>query len=112
MEQKTPGLAAYQRVVEAIKAEIRSGALAHGERLPGNRGVAEKYDVALGTAQKALGVLQDEGWLVSTPSVGVFVNAGPAEQAEEEPDLAETVAELKTTVADLAARVSALEERR
>ncbi|QGK71198.1 GntR family transcriptional regulator [Allosaccharopolyspora coralli] len=109
MEREAPGLAAYQRVAEAIKSDIRTGVLSPGDRLPGNRGVADQYDVALGTAQKALGVLQDEGWLTSTPSVGVFVN-GVADAAPSS-DLHEIVARLQTTVADLVARVEAIEKR-
>ncbi|MGW1676621.1 GntR family transcriptional regulator [Saccharopolyspora sp. NPDC002376] len=110
MEQSSPGLAAYQRVVEAIKHEIRAGSLSPGDRLPGNRGLAEKYEVALGTAQKALRVLQDEGWITATPSVGVFVSdQQPSEQ--DDADVVKALAELKAEVAGLAKRVEELERR-
>ncbi|GGJ01580.1 hypothetical protein GCM10011581_43470 [Saccharopolyspora subtropica] len=110
MEQSNPGLAAYQRVVEAIKHEIRTGTLSPGDRLPGNRSVAEKYDVALGTAQKALRVLQDEGWLTATPSVGVFVSSQlPSD--EDAIDVPKALAELKSELANLAKRVEELERR-
>ncbi|QUG99805.1 winged helix-turn-helix transcriptional regulator [Saccharopolyspora erythraea] len=110
MEQSNLGLAAYQRVVESIKHEIRTGSLAPGERLPGNRAVAEQYDVALGTAQKALRALQDQGWLTSTPSVGVFVsNEVPSE--EDGVDVPKVLAALKSELAELAKRVEDLERR-
>ncbi len=112
MEQETPGLAAYQRVAETIKREIRSGTLSPGDRLPSNRGVAEKYEVALGTAQKALSALEEDGWITTTPSVGTFVNSVPAEPAQKNEDLASAVAELRATVADLSARLDALEQQR
>jgi len=111
MEQGTPGLPAYQRVAEAIRNDIRSGTLATGDKLPGNRGVAEKYGVALGTAQKALNALEEQGWVTTTPSVGVFVNANPEAPSSANDDLAAAVADLRSTVADLAARVEALENR-
>lgn len=106
MEPKQAALAAYQRVAEGIKTEIRSGKLAAGEKLPGNRSVAEQYDVSLGTAQKALGLLESEGWLVATPAVGVFV-------AEEQPatadDLADRVNRLLDAFEGFDQRLSALE---
>lgn len=116
MPSTTAGLAAYQRVAEAIREDIRSGRLKPGDQLPGNRDVAERYGVALGTAQKALKVLQDEGWLIATPSVGVFVNDRiPGEAGSgADTDLAAVraeVAELRRAVGALAARVDALESR-
>ncbi|MFI0470990.1 GntR family transcriptional regulator [Saccharopolyspora sp. 5N102] len=110
MEHSNPGLAAYQRVVEAIKREIQAGTLSPGDRLPGNRAVAEKYDVALGTAQKALRALQDEGWLTSTPSVGVFVS-GRLPSDEDAVDVPKALAELKSEIVNLAKRVEELERR-
>lgn len=105
------GLAAYQRVAEAIKAQIRAGVLKPGDQLPGNRRVAEEYDVSLGTAQKALRVLQDEGWLIATPAVGVFVN----DLSDREPDtvagITRQLDDLQETVADLSRRLERLEER-
>lgn len=111
MEQPSPGLAAYRRVVESIKREIRVGTLPPGERLPGNRGVAEKYDVALATAQKALRVLQAEGWLTTTPSVGVFVS-DQLPSGDEVDDIPAALAEMKSEIASLAKRVEELEDRR
>jgi GntR family transcriptional regulator len=107
MNTTNPGLAAYQRVAETIREEIRRGTLVAGDQLPGNRGVAEKYGVALGTAQKALGLLQDEGWLVTTPSVGVFVKEPPTEPAA--PTVQGQLDELRASVADLAERLQRLE---
>lgn len=115
MDVAAAGLAAYQRVAEAIKADIRGGVLARGERLPSNRSLSERHGVALGTAQKALRALQDEGWLVSTPAVGVFVNGEPAADAQPQTDavtaIHEQLDELHTVVTDLAARLERLEGR-
>lgn len=111
VDSTTAGLAAYERVAESIRADIRSGTLRPGDKLPGNRDVATKYEVALGTAQKALRVLQDEGWLTSRPTVGVFVNE-PPDETTAAPTLeavSREVAELRATVAGLAQRVDKIE---
>ncbi|MGZ3142509.1 GntR family transcriptional regulator [Lentzea chajnantorensis] len=106
-----PGLAAYQRVVEAVKKDIRSGALEVGARLPGHRKLAEQHGVALGTAQKAVQILETEGWVVSQPAVGVFVQEPPAE--DRSPVTIETVIrqldQLQAAVLHLTERVEHLE---
>lgn len=105
------GMAAYERMAELIRQDIRRGALKPGDKLPGNRDLADKYEVALGTAQKALRALQDERWLRPTPSVGVFVNELPDEssRAPTVETLDQRVTELQTVVADLAQRVQQIE---
>lgn len=110
MERTSPGLSAYERVAEAIKADIRAGTLKPGDRLPGNRSIAEQYKVALGTAQKALGILQDEGVLIAQPAVGVFVNKVPEDRAVSLPLIHEQLDELFRMVSDLSTRVQALED--
>lgn len=108
-----PGLAAYQRVVEAIKADIVSSRLGPGARLPGNRTLADQHGVALATLQKALKVLQDEGWLISTPAVGVFVSDHPPIESEDQVSLesiSRQLDQLQRTVDSLNDRVKSLEE--
>src|SRR5262249_54511458 len=112
MTNRSPGLAAYQRVAEAIKADIRSGALQVGQQLPGHRTLAEQHGVALGTAQKALQLLEDQGWVVAQPAVGVFVNE-PLGQDDGEEVTVETInqqlSDLQAAVENLARRVERLE---
>ncbi|MGA6163519.1 winged helix-turn-helix domain-containing protein [Amycolatopsis magusensis] len=108
MDANTAGMAVYERVAESIREDIRAGVLKPGDKLPGNRDLAEKYDVALGTAQKALRRLQDDGWLTATPAVGVFVNELPAETGRL--DVAAELRELRQAVADLTERVQRIEE--
>ena len=110
-----PSLAAYQRVVETIKNEIKSGRLPPGAKLPGNRTLAEEHGVALGTLQKALKVLQDEGWLISTPAVGVFVNEPQPARGDDNVSVASIIQQLddlQATVDALGERMSRLEEAR
>ncbi|TKG67530.1 GntR family transcriptional regulator [Prauserella endophytica] len=108
MDVNTAGMAAYERVAELIRADIRRGVLQPGDKLPGNRALAERYDVALGTAQKALRVLQDGGWLTATPAVGVFVKGTPDEPVTVEA-LARQVEELRAALAELSDRVDEIE---
>lgn len=98
---------AYERVAASIQQDIKAGRLKPGDKLPGNRALAEQYNVALGTAQNALRYLQDEGWLVATPSVGVFV----AEAPPVDNGAVMSTADIRRALADLRATVAALEER-
>lgn len=106
-------LPAYQRVVESIKDDIRSGRLAAGEKLPGNRSLAEVNGVALATLQKALKALHDEGWVTVTPAVGVYVNEPPSEDRSvlDVPALAAELTALRRTVEELTERVDALDRK-
>ncbi|MGV9362288.1 GntR family transcriptional regulator [Amycolatopsis sp. NPDC003731] len=99
------GGAVYERVAETIRRDIRSGTLQPGDKLPGNRDLAEQHGVALGTAQKALKSLQDEGWVTTTPAVGVFVSGIPEQSVSVE----EQLRELRAAVADLSARLERIE---
>ncbi|MEU5764265.1 winged helix-turn-helix domain-containing protein [Nocardia sp. NPDC047648] len=110
MDSARAGLATYRRVVEQIKDEIRSGARQPGDRLPGNRRLAEDFRVSLGTAQKALRVLQDEGWVVTTPAVGVFVATDrPSDPIHDLDDLRAEVQQLRRITDDLGARLDRIE---
>jgi GntR family transcriptional regulator len=99
------GKPAYERVAESIRQDIRNGKLKPGDQLPGNRAVADMHSVSLGTAQKALGVLHDEGWVTTTPAVGVFVADSPP---QGEPI---TLATVNKALTDLQAEISELRSR-
>ena len=55
---------AWQQVVEAIGAAIRSGMLAAGEPLPSVREMSARQDVPVANLPHALAVLADEGLVV------------------------------------------------
>ncbi|HVV10547.1 winged helix-turn-helix domain-containing protein [Amycolatopsis sp.] len=106
MGSETTGLAPYERVASAIRSAVLSGELAPGAKLPSNRDLAQQQDVSLPTLQRAVALLQEEGWLVSRPSVGVFVSADPPKDA---PPV--SIGDLRRGLVDLRAAVSAIEER-
>ena len=66
----------YARVADHIEARIRSGELASGARLPGERDLAAEYGVALGTARRAISELRDRGLVVTLPAKGTFIVSG------------------------------------
>jgi len=71
----SPGPAyAYSQVADHLEARIRSGDLAPGARLPGERDLAAEYQVALGTARKAVAILREKGLVVTAPSKGTFIS--------------------------------------
>jgi GntR family transcriptional regulator len=65
--------ALYLQVVAAISADVRGGALRHGDRLPGERELAERFDVSRVTIRRALAELASAGLIESKPGRGNFV---------------------------------------
>ncbi len=106
MEADTRPRAPFEQVAEKIAEEIRSGGYALGEKLPNQRDLAERYDVAIATMQKALGLLRERGWVNSRAPIGTFVAA--VMPASEQP--APTLIELSAQVRDLQAEVSQLRQ--
>ncbi|WP_435601587.1 winged helix-turn-helix domain-containing protein [Streptomyces sp. C10-9-1] len=63
----------YVRVANRIEAEIRSGRLPYGARLPNERALGAEYGVAPGTARRAVQELRDRGLVTTLPNKGTFV---------------------------------------
>ncbi|MFE3229858.1 GntR family transcriptional regulator [Nocardia sp. NPDC059228] len=112
MESASQALTAYERVIAAIKTDIRNGTLQDDQnKIPGHRRLAVRYDVSLGTAQKAVRLLEDEGWLLARPAVGVYVNDPlPDEDSNASTQsVQDQLSELRSVTADLATRIARLE---
>lgn len=60
-------------VVAQIEALILQGVLRPGERLPGERELAERMGVSRPSLREALAAMQADGLLVTRPGAGVFV---------------------------------------
>jgi GntR family transcriptional regulator len=100
-----------------LRAQIASGALRPGTRLPSGRELAEQYDVALMTVQKALTMLRDEHMLVTSQGRGTFVTGEANRTPEQSPEYAEISRQLhelrdlvEQTAERLDERLSALEK--
>ena len=73
------------RLVEALRADILSGRLSPGEKLPSKRRLAEHHGISVQTVQNAYEQLIAEGYLCSRERSGYFVSAleTPLPRAEE-----------------------------
>ncbi len=66
-------VAPYLQLAGILRAQIESGELAPGARLPSIIALSETYGVARTTAHKALRVLVDEGLAVVSRGRGMYV---------------------------------------
>ncbi|RJE81310.1 FadR/GntR family transcriptional regulator [Paracoccus sp. JM45] len=60
-------------VIRQLETLILQGILRPGERLPGERDLAERMGVSRPSLREALSAMQDDGLLVTRPGAGVFV---------------------------------------
>lgn len=67
------GLPKYARLSEGIVRSIESGLLKTGDRLPSESEMTAELPASLGTVQKALNALADQGILVRRHGKGTFV---------------------------------------
>lgn len=63
----------YERLYRTLREQIRTGALAPGERLPSKRTLADRMGVSLITAERAYAMLEEEGYLFAKERCGYFV---------------------------------------
>ena len=63
----------YQQLYRAVTAQIRSGQLAAGEKMPGKRTLAGQLGVSVNTVDGAYQILAAEGWLEARPRSGYYV---------------------------------------
>ena len=63
----------YEQLYRYIVSQIRSGALAEGEKLPSKRRLAEHLGVSLTTVERSYGLLTAEGYLEAAPRSGYRV---------------------------------------
>lgn len=64
----------FLRIARAVSQEILRGRLAPGQRLPGSRTLAAELGVHRNTVLAALGELEAQGWLTTSPARGTFVS--------------------------------------
>ena len=75
--KKAPGVPLYEALYRCIRADILSGELAAGEKLPSKRALAVHLEVSKVTVEGAYAQLLAEGYLRSEEKVGYFVEAVP-----------------------------------
>lgn len=74
----------YLQIKNQVKAEILSGALEPGERLPSIRFLAKELRISMITAKRAFDELETEGFIHSVQGKGNFVAAQNEELIREE----------------------------
>ena len=83
--KKTPSVPLYEALYRSIRADILSGQLAPGEKLPSKRALAENLEISKITVETAYQQLLAEGYIRSREKVGYFVEsirrAAPAQPA-------------------------------
>ncbi|MFG2440850.1 GntR family transcriptional regulator [Streptomyces sp. NPDC048508] len=100
----------YQRIVQDVRDNIRSGRWTAGTKLPSTRELAEEYRVAAGTVQRALTELRAAGLIYSHQGRGSFITETASESSKDSTDRA--LRALEAQVADLAARLDRIEKGR
>ena len=105
--KKAPGQPLYESLYRHIRADILSGALQPGEKLPSKRTLAAHLEVSKITVEAAYAQLLSEGFLVAREKVGYFVEAVTPIQAPPIPVAPPAPAQPEPDVVDLTANGSA-----
>src|SRR5437660_8623456 len=66
-----------KQIAGVLRAQIESGTLAPGSKLPSEREIADAYGVAPQTAREAMKLLKNEGLAIGQSGKGVFVRKTP-----------------------------------
>ncbi|MGP3984063.1 GntR family transcriptional regulator [Streptomyces sp. KR80] len=91
--------APYEKVAEALTAEIEAGTRRPGDKVPSAADLAATHGVAIGTAQRALKVLENRGLLTSGGVRGRLV-AGSPDGSLELGQVGQVAAALAATIRD------------
>jgi DNA-binding GntR family transcriptional regulator len=67
----------YRRIAAALVGAIECGAIAEGDPIPALKTLAKKYDVAFGTAQRAVALLAAEGHVTVRSGRRTIVSSRP-----------------------------------
>lgn len=92
------GISLYRQLYEDIRADILSGRLAQGEKLPSKRALAERLRISLVTVENAYAQLADEGYISAKQRSGYYVQySGGAVNTSELPPAPEYEAPADST---------------
>ncbi|MFH8500685.1 GntR family transcriptional regulator [Streptomyces coeruleorubidus] len=100
----------YQRIAQDVRDQIRLGRLTGGDKLPSTRELADRYDVAPGTVQRALAELRSGGIIYSHQGRGSYIRESALDAVADPTTRA--IKRLEEQVAGLTARLERLENGR
>ena len=75
--KKSPGVPLYEALYRCIRADILSGSLKPGQKLPSKRTLAQNLEVSKITVEGAYGQLLVEGYIRAVEKIGYFVEDIP-----------------------------------
>ncbi len=64
----------YRQVADVLRRRIASGELRPNRPVPSETQLEAEFEIARGTARKAIAVLRADGLVVTIPGRGTFVN--------------------------------------
>ena len=99
--KKSPGVPLYEALYRCIRADILSGRLAPGQKLPSKRALAQNLEVSKITVEGAYGQLLSEGYIRAQEKIGYFVEDIPQSSARTEGPLSESAAVSAPPLLDL-----------
>jgi DNA-binding transcriptional MocR family regulator len=102
---------AYQRIVEALAADIDRGALSPGARLPTQRALAHRLGLGIGTVTRAYTEAGQRGLIDGVVGRGSFVAATTTPTSDGTIDLARNLPPMAPSRAALRAAMTALARR-
>ena len=79
----------YDQIYRHISGEIRSGNLKAGEKLPSKRALASNLSVSMNTVETAYAMLMQEGYIISRPKSGFYVQGIELPKADDDPQSGE-----------------------
>lgn len=95
----------YERVADAVEAQIAAGTFRPGERIPSVRKLRERYGVSLSTVLQACRLLEDRGLVRARAQSGHYVCQPPASRRDE-PDPSRPPPEARRVDASLAVKLN------
>lgn len=99
-----------EQIAETLRDEIKTGRLKAGDKMPSVRAIAERFDVAAGTATKAVQLLAKWGLVAPDSTRGYFVSAQVSGD-EEVPSLSPEFAAIMKEVESMREHLARLDER-
>jgi DNA-binding transcriptional MocR family regulator len=96
----------YERLADAIQAQIEAGAYRPGDRIPSVRKLREQHGVSLSTVLEACRLLEDRGLVRARPQSGHYVQAPPSGPDRSAPEHAPPSAAARHVDAALALRLN------
>ena len=106
----------FLQLAELIKSEIISGKHPTGKKLPSVREFAFEFQINPNTVQKALQILEEEGYIITLPKKGAYVkgaedtDTADIENTDNEIRVRELISSLKTGGCDKETLLRIVEE--